>query len=150
MSKGAKVALIIVGIVVGLIVLGGVACAFCAKAGFEQFQKMAATGQNLGAVEAAVEEFHTDVGRYPTQAEGFQALLTAPPEAAQQWQGPYIADEAKLKDGWGNDLVYKAPTAEGQRPNVYSKGFNGVDDGGPGAGGDDMGTGNIQIDVETD
>ncbi len=152
MSKGAKIALIIVAIVGGLIVVLGVACAFCAKVGWEQVQNLANTGQSLVAAETGVKTFKQDVGRYPTEVEGLQALLTAPtaPDAAEKWHGPYVDNAEQLKDGWGNPLVYKAPAAEGDRPTIYSMGFNGIDDGGPGAGGDDIGSGNIQVDVEAE
>ena len=30
-------------------------------------------------------------------------------ELAEKWRGPYIKDGSKLKDAWGNDLVYESP-----------------------------------------
>ncbi|MGA0601546.1 type II secretion system major pseudopilin GspG [Caulobacter sp. KR2-114] len=57
----------------------------------------------LETLATEVENFHSDVGRYPTQQEGLQALVQDP--GAQGWVGPY-AKTRSLKDTWGNPVLY--------------------------------------------
>jgi general secretion pathway protein G len=62
----------------------------------------------LQTVAAAVEAFRTDVGRYPTEAEGLQALAMAP-AGVEGWSGPYVHGRKSLTDPWGRPLIYAAP-----------------------------------------
>jgi type II secretion system protein G len=61
---------------------------------------------------AGLEHFFKDIGRYPTQAEGLQALLTNP-GGLVSWQGPYVLDPSTLLDAWGNPLQYQFPGNKG-------------------------------------
>ncbi len=71
-----------------------------------------AAGLQLETMAAAVELFHSDVGRYPTQQEGLSALVTEP-SAADGWSGPYIRDTKALNDPWNHPLIFKlAPDGE--------------------------------------
>lgn len=63
----------------------------------------------LDTVASAVELFRSDVGRYPTQAEGLQALLTDP-GGIQGWTGPYLKDATALNDPWNKKLIYVIDT----------------------------------------
>jgi general secretion pathway protein G len=59
----------------------------------------------LDTVAAAVELFRSDVGRYPTKAEGLPALLNDP-GALDGWTGPYLKDSKALNDPWSRPLAY--------------------------------------------
>jgi general secretion pathway protein G len=59
----------------------------------------------LDTVASAVENFHADVGRYPTSDEGLKALITEP-SGADGWTGPYLRDKKVLNDPWGRPVVY--------------------------------------------
>jgi general secretion pathway protein G len=61
---------------------------------------------------SAVELFHIDVGRYPLDAEGLDALV-APPPAARFWNGPYLRSGAVPLDPWGEP--YRYATTHGGR-----------------------------------
>ena len=66
----------------------------------------------------------------PTAAEGLGALVKAP-AGAETWTGPYVEDDAALKDPWGQTLVYSlGGTPQGFF--VKSLGADGAD-GGEGA-----------------
>ncbi len=71
-------------------------------------------------VVAALELYKLDVGHYPTQAEGLNALVTAPP-SEPGWNGPYLRKESALKDPWGEIYIYKIPGQHGEF-DVYSLG----------------------------
>jgi type II secretion system protein G len=61
----------------------------------------------IKSLEAALDIFEIDNGRFPTSAEGLSAL-TKQPKDAKNWKGPYIKNDVP-KDPWGNALIYKHP-----------------------------------------
>jgi general secretion pathway protein G len=61
----------------------------------------------LETVAAAVEVFRSDVGRYPTEAEGLTALIAQPGEG-EGWTGPYLKSAKALSDPWGRAIQYKS------------------------------------------
>jgi general secretion pathway protein G len=60
----------------------------------------------LETVAAAVESFRSDVGRYPTNSEGLNALMSQP-SSADKWTGPYVKSSDALTDPWGRPIDYK-------------------------------------------
>lgn len=81
----------------------------------------------LETVDAALEQFRSDVGRYPTAAEGLPALVVTP-KGAEGWIGPYLRDSKALKDPWGHPIIYKLdPT--GAKATVESLGSDGQEGG---------------------
>ncbi|UTP39757.1 type II secretion system major pseudopilin GspG [Phenylobacterium sp. LH3H17] len=81
----------------------------------------------LDSIAAGVEMFRSDVGRYPTEAEGLRALINQPGDV-DGWTGPYIKDGKVLDDPWGNDVDYKSEQA-GRSFVVKSLGADGRADG---------------------
>ena len=71
-------------------------------------------------VVAALELYRLDVGHYPTQEEGLNAVITAPPTAAG-WNGPYLQRPSALNDPWGQPYLYRNPGKHGEI-DVYSLG----------------------------
>ena len=71
-------------------------------------------------VDAALQLFRLDVGRFPTQEEGLNALVAAPP-TAPGWNGPYLQKAAALNDPWGNPYLYRIPGRHSE-VDVYSLG----------------------------
>ena len=61
----------------------------------------------IETVGAALDAFKLDVGRYPTTAEGLDALMTAPAGAAG-WHGPYLKKRVPA-DPWGHPYTYLSP-----------------------------------------
>jgi general secretion pathway protein G len=82
-----------------------------------------AAGLQLESAAAAVELFHSDVGRYPTEQEGLAALVKEP-SAADGWSGPYMRDVKALQDPWNHPLLYKLDS-DGQHFYVMSLGADG-------------------------
>jgi len=64
----------------------------------------------MALIEDALGRFYIDCGRYPDDSEGLQALLTAPADLQEKWNGPYCK-RSELLDPWGNPYIY---LAEGQ------------------------------------
>lgn len=61
---------------------------------------------------SALDMYYLEVGRYPTQQQGLQALIQQPPGVAR-WQGPYLRKSTIPSDPWGNDYVYRFPGQHG-------------------------------------
>ena len=73
-------------------------------------KKVAAKSQ-ISEFESMLDQFKLDVGRYPTNDEGLQALRTKPPNVTN-WDGPYSKKDLPL-DPWGHSYVYRFPGAHG-------------------------------------
>jgi general secretion pathway protein G len=71
-------------------------------------------------VDAAMQLFRLDVGRFPSQEEGLEALV-APPPTAPGWNGPYLQKSAALVDPWGSPYLYRIPGKHGEA-DVYTLG----------------------------
>ena len=65
----------------------------------------------IADLDKSLELFKLDVGRYPTTAEGLQALVKQPGSIAG-WNGPYLKG-ALPNDPWGNAYRYTSPVANG-------------------------------------
>jgi general secretion pathway protein G len=92
-------------------------------------QKTAQT--QIQMLATALDLYHLDVGRYPTEEEGLKSLY-AKPESLPAWSGPYL-DKAVPKDPWARDYVYKCPGEHGPY-DLYSMGA----DGQPGGDGENV------------
>lgn len=114
--------LVVVTIMVGLAAaLGTVALNFLggARADTARLQ--------IQQISAGLDLYRLHVGRYPTQAEGLEALLAAPSGVAR-WNGPYIKGESALTDPWGAPFGYE-PAAGGAAFELYSLGADGAEGG---------------------
>ena len=76
----------------------------------------------------AVELFHVDVGRFPTSAEGLEALIKAPGNIPG-WNGPYLAKNDLPADPWGRAYLYEQGGQEGQAFRIRSYGADGKEGG---------------------
>ncbi|ABK46016.1 general secretion pathway protein G [Magnetococcus marinus MC-1] len=62
-------------------------------------------------LEEALLQYGRDVGDYPSQNEGLDALIESP-RGAPQWQGPYTSPPALL-DPWNRSFYYVYPGHHG-------------------------------------
>ena len=121
------VVLAIVGLLMGL-----VGPAVLRQFGGAQADTAAIQVKNL---EAVLEMFFLDVGRYPTTEEGLEALVREPAGAAG-WNGPYMKGDVPL-DPWKREYQYRVPGEYGDI-DIFSYGKNGT----PGGEGEDADIGN--------
>jgi general secretion pathway protein G len=77
-----------------------------------QRAKVEAAKVQVEALAAAVDSFHLDMGRFPSNDEGLQALLQRPPDGAK-WDGPYVKKRDSLTDPWGHAYRYRSPGEHG-------------------------------------
>jgi general secretion pathway protein G len=72
----------------------------------------------------ALDLFRLDVGRYPTQTEGLEALVEHP-SGLNSWNGPYLKQKSIPADPWARAYVYKIPGDHGNY-DLYSLGADGA------------------------
>ena len=65
------------------------------------------TKTQIVMVENAVKMFKLDTGRYPSSAEGLEALMKKP-DNINNWDGPYL-EKGLPKDPWGREYLYAYP-----------------------------------------
>ncbi len=61
---------------------------------------------------AALDLYRLDVGRYPSSAEGLEALVSKP-SGQSKWNGPYLKKNKVPTDPWGNEYSYRFPGEHG-------------------------------------
>lgn len=84
--------------------------------------KVKAATVQISEIEAGLDLFRLDVGRYPNDNEGLRALVERPGNV-RGWNGPYLRKGLPL-DPWNNDYQYKRDGSGGD-PAVFSYGADG-------------------------
>lgn len=88
----------------------------------------AAARSQIEMLGAALDAYRLDNGRYPTSAQGLQALQGEPAAEPRprNWRGPYLRREVPL-DPWGNPYIYVSPgEANPQSYDLVSFGADGL------------------------
>jgi general secretion pathway protein G len=65
--------------------------------------------QNIASI---LDLYRLEVGSYPSEQDGLEALLEQPPDAAR-WNGPYVKRRDALVDPWGELYEYRFPGEHG-------------------------------------
>ncbi len=60
--------------------------------------------------EQALELYKLDVGRFPKEGDGLDALVRQP-SGAKGWNGPYLKKDEVPDDPWGNPYEYRVSGA---------------------------------------
>jgi len=79
-------------------------------------------GLAMKQLEQPLQIYKMHNSRYPTTDQGLDALVQDP-GSAKNWRGPYLENEAKLNDPWGNRLDYES---NGYKFQMRSAGRKGV------------------------
>ena len=81
----------------------------------------------ISRLKTAIDTFEIDNGRPPREDEGLAALLQAPPDLKESWNGPYINGKEIPVDQWGHPFRYVGPSKESPWDyNIISAGSDGV------------------------
>ncbi|KUR70617.1 type II secretion system protein GspG [Novosphingobium fuchskuhlense] len=78
-------------------------------------------------IDAALKLLRLDAGRYPTNEEGLQALMTQPAQMPS-WRGPYLPSASGLTDPWQHPYHYTNPGKHGEI-DVYTLGSDDAEGG---------------------
>ncbi|MBF0134058.1 MAG: type II secretion system major pseudopilin GspG [Magnetococcales bacterium] len=99
------------------------------------FEQMRAAKRDTSAIQienlgASLDLYRLNVGRYPSQDEGLNAMVKAPADAGSRWRGPYVKKEQYLTDPWGNFYAYTFPGKHNKKGyDLYSLGADGQEGG---------------------
>ncbi len=74
--------------------------------------KSEAAKVQIERIASSLDLFRLEVGRYPTQEEGLEALIEAP-TGLNRWNGPYLKKRESIIDPWGQEFVYRFPGTHG-------------------------------------
>lgn len=63
--------------------------------------------EQLSVYKSALQSYYVDCGRFPTTAQGLEALWSKPllMPVPEKWNGPYVDRQIQM-DPWGNEYVY--------------------------------------------
>ena len=78
-------------------------------------------------LSGVLDLYRLQVGRYPNQDEGLNALMEQPADAPD-WEGPYLKKADALIDPWRRPYIYRFPVEHGDY-DLYSLGADGEDGG---------------------
>ena len=84
---------------------------------------VSATKTQVEMLGSALDAFRLDVGRYPTTAEGLNALITNP--GIDGWNGPYLKKSVVPNDAWKRPFQYQSPGSHGEY-DLFSYGADGT------------------------
>ena len=78
----------------------------------------------IAEIEGALDLYMVEVGSYPNEAEGLEALLQNPGNALN-WNGPYL--KKAPVDPWQHPYVYRFPSQHGLDYDLCSNGVDGAE-----------------------
>jgi general secretion pathway protein G len=110
---GAQAGFTLIELLVVLVILGLLA-AFAAPQvlnylGRAKTDAAKAQVQNIASI---LDLYRLEVGSYPSQQDGLNALLEEPADAPR-WNGPYVKRRDALVDPWGRMYEYRFPGDHG-------------------------------------
>lgn len=70
--------------------------------------KVKAAKIQIQSFTSALDLMYLDTGRYPTSAEGLDALVK-PANGMTGWNGPYLRGGTVPSDPWGKPYIYRSP-----------------------------------------
>jgi len=130
----------LVEIMVVVVILGILAVLIVPRVlGRSDEARQAAAKHDIATIMQSLKLYRLDNGRYPTNDQGLQALVTKPASAPtpSNWK-PYL--DKLPKDPWGNTYQYLSPGVHGE-VDVFSLGA----DNQPGGTGADLDIGSWQL-----
>jgi general secretion pathway protein G len=70
--------------------------------------KVKAAHIQIQSFASALDLFYLDAGRFPSSAEGLDALVR-PTTGVTAWNGPYLRGSTVPNDPWGTPYIYRSP-----------------------------------------
>jgi len=112
-KRGTASGFTLIELLVVLVILGLLA-AFVAPQVLKYLSKAKTDVAKAQVVNIAsiLDLYKLEVGRYPDQQEGLEALIEQPPDEPR-WNGPYVKKADALIDPWGEIYQYRFPGEHG-------------------------------------
>jgi len=118
--------------IMAVVVIIGLLSSVVGFAVFQQIDKarVVAVRAQIDRIEASLELYNMDNGRFPTSEQGLEALVEAPtsaPEPIHYQPGGYIKGGRLPVDSWGNEYEYESPgTNNSNSYDIWSYGKDGT------------------------
>jgi len=118
----------LIELMVVIVILGLLAALVMPKVlGRSDQAKRGVAKTQISLLEGALDQFRLDTGRYPTAAEGLNALVSDP--GVEGWkEGGYLKGSKVPKDPWRREYIYIYPGAHGEY-DIVSLGKDGEEGG---------------------
>jgi general secretion pathway protein G len=91
--------------------------------------KVVTTKTSLRQLQSAINQFHMDTGRWPSEDEGLGVLVQPPADAMNYPPGGYLDTTDVPKDAWGHDFVFELYPESGKPFVIKSLGADGQEGG---------------------
>lgn len=116
-------------VLVVLVILGLVAAVFAGPRIFQYLgtAKTKAAEVQVERIGSALDLYRLEIGRYPTDSEGLEALVVEP-AGVNAWNGPYLRKEQAIMDPWGRQFEYRSPGEHGDY-DLYTLGADNAEGG---------------------
>lgn len=116
-------------VLVVLVVLGLIAAVFAGPRIFQYLgtAKVEAAKVQIERISSALDLYRLEVGSYPSEDEGLEALLVEP-AGVRGWNGPYLRKKEALMDPWGRPFNYRSPGEHGEY-DLYTLGADNAEGG---------------------
>ena len=75
--------------------------------------KVDATMVQIGNLEGALTQFRVNYGKYPTTAEGLDALIHPPADKRGRTREKYLDSDTVPMDSWSSPFLYYSPGVNG-------------------------------------
>lgn len=105
----------IIGLIIGIAVPGLMTA--------RKKANVTATKATLRSLEAAIDEFRSDTGAYPTRLHDLFAR-PVDEKVSKRWEGPYVKKDV-FNDAFGNEIQYQVTKGQKNPYELYSYGPNG-------------------------
>ena len=127
-ARRAQKGFTLVELLVVLVILGLIA-AFAAPQVIKYVggAKSDAAKIQIERLSSVLDLYRLEVGRYPSEDEGLDALMEKPSDA-ENWNGPYLKQADALVDPWGRPYGYRMPGESGDF-DVFTLGSDGQEGG---------------------
>lgn len=126
---GARRGFTLIEVLVVLVIVMGLAGIVTVNVVRHQAEARVKTAQlQIGVLEQALQSYHMEQGRYPTQAQGLEALVARPTVAPAPRTYPdtgYLGRQRLPLDPWGSPYVYLSPGRQGEPFEIISYGSDG-------------------------
>ena len=121
--------LLVVGLWILVAALPGIRSVGPSRTDREARRRVLVTKAILRELHSAVNQFHMENGRWPTQAEGLSVLVNRPANVTNWPPGGYLEIPEIPKDGWGRDFIFEASPTSGGPFTIRSLGADGAEGG---------------------
>ena len=91
--------------------------------------RVTTTKTSLRQLHTAINQFHMDTGRWPTEDEGLNVLIQQPADVTNWQVGGYIETTDIPKDAWNRDFIFELYPESGRPFVIKSLGADGQEGG---------------------